>query len=512
MLLEDMSSCCRSAAVTATKNIIDEPPSEAEDEDWDPKPKKGDTSSAKKGAAGKSSAKPGPSVIPTPVLEKVKRPREFSPGSAPGPLSKKQKKIEEVAKVQTPPPPPPAVANTYKPRTKQFDTNKLKSALKQRYSTPQPKQKPPAVQKQQQQQQSSENGDSGDDMDIFNLMTPIVELEIQNNENAATEPDPIDPLSDLDSSIAALNHNINNSPWRDTPGPDINQQPQQLSPHLPQYPANPMSYQQQQPQPAMDFGNHFMASMGFTMDSFTPPVPTPRAPAQYGMMMRNNGPTSNIPVMNRGGQMNNPRGPAITRPGLRAPGAAPGTNPESVFHYVNGFRIDLKAASEKQLITLPDGKVIHVRRHTTANGVTPVNNTNQLSADPRSMVINHRQPVPPMVRPFNPIYSSNDMAQIRFHAPVIMRGPRPTGPPQMPVLRPTMAEVMRPRPRRKTVHRVRPALASASQPQNMPSKPSPQLRETLTAKLKLNELVRKFSLLFLKIAVIEFMNFKECGI
>lgn len=362
MLLADMSTCCRT---TAKKQQV---ASEDEDTSWSPTQK--DKLVAKKKEVEKEkekektketkviSTEPGPSsaLPPTPKLVAPsvnKRPRELTPGTMrPGPLSKKLKLLQKEglplnktqAKAVTPPTIPPI----------------------------------------------PDNNDNSEEPDIFSLLNPIVELEVPD---ADPEDQNIDPL-ELVSSVMSTS----------TPSKP-NNQPQQV---VNQYsgPSQPPPLAVQQPPVPISRPVHirpvvqqFNNNNNFQQNQQMPLNPPPLQP-QEAFMNHQSAASNFTPDMGNnlmfGGHfldMNYSRPaapPPIRPPPIRQTLTADRNGP--IYHMVNGYRIDLKSAANKELITLPDGKVIYVRKHSGPGptGVAPAGNANG---------VNYQISTMPWVRP-----------------------------------------------------------------------------------------------------------------
>lgn len=443
LLLEDMSSCCRSRNKALDGDKSDDDPDN--DPTYAPIPK-----------AGPSSAKGSPAPEP-----QAKRPREFSPGTAPGPLSKKLKKKEEsvslLKKAISTPPPPALPASAPKP------VNQRKQALTGKpaktYSPAPPKKQPPPQEQPQEDQ----------DMD-FSLFNPIVELQVSGAEDATGDRDSIDPL-DMNGGSSSPNIQMANNQqqtWAPSPAP----LQQQYQAPVSQVNNNSLWNPQQQPPfnnqiPDLDgfgFGSHFLAGMSGTPDFTTNLMPP--APVQPLVYQRPRMPGSLPMVRNRTSYP--PRPVYNTPPRALPPGQTTTTTAQdSVFHYVNGFRIDLKAASEKQLITLPDGKVIHVRRHTTPSLVTP-------NAGGQPRMVSMQQQYQVRVGTRVPPLRYTQVAQ----PPALIRPVIPNAMVQM--RQPQNEQCVVQKPRRKTTQKVR-----------LNGSPTVS-REVVLAKVKLSDLVSKY--------------------
>lgn len=290
----------------------------------------------------------------------------------------------------------------------------------------------------------------------------------------------------------------------------------------------PATMQEVEPDPmSLQFGGHFMDPSPLPQllppSNVNPGLPSP--PIKY-QIWRNNGPRMNV-VANNNNSNRIPMAPrqflprpsvfrinrlpapvvstprpvvstprpvvSMPRPVVSTPrpvAVAPAGN-DNVFHYVNGYKIDLRAASEKQLIKLPDGKVIHVRRHAGAQSL-------QLSVDPTS---SGSLPTRPPI--FSPTTSSAISMQmpanltIRYQPPHInplsLRTPNMSLAPR-PTLQPiamqrSMEDAIR--PRRKTTLRPRMQLNSTPNFSQIPSPHSPAGRKTLaiSSKTKVSAMV-----------------------
>lgn len=450
LLLEDMSTCCRSSTLNSLDISTAELKSLVSPAVAAAVASKKDKSPAQ---AGSSSSATKPVAVKV-VHEKTKRPREFSPGTAPGPLSKK---LKMKAAAAAPPPAKPVTIAPKQPAAYPSKRVVLPAA-------PQPQ--PPVP----------ETEDT-DDQDLFSLLNPIVELQVEQQESV---PDPIDPL-DLNGSSTA-----SNSPQMASPPMQTTQQQQ---PMINSWQQQPLATQQFQnaplnPPPDLDpsfgFGSHFMA---FAAADYPPiynvqpqaPVPQPRpTPIRMGpmeQMVRNPGPSALASRLIRTCRpVSHPPAPPPPPPQQQQQQPNPGDS--SVFHYVNGFKIDLKAASEKQLITLPDGKVIHVRRHPTQTVNVPA------PSGPRAPVLRTGYPANTTTfqvstRPMG--MRMGGVPPLRFNNNLTVR---PVG--TQNVIRPPRASLLqRPqlRPRRKTTTMIRTAVEDAA------------VVEVCKAKLKLHELV-----------------------
>lgn len=418
LVQEDMSTCCRASKISiggSATTSVEKPLEETSP------PVKNDDKAALPPVPG-----PGPSTYkPGPAS---KRAREISPSSAPGPLSKKLKKKVEVKE-------PVKVPEISKP-----------VSLKQKVV-----QRPHLVKRRE----------IDDEPDLMSLLTPNIELE-EESHATTDERDPIDPL-DFNGPVIAPN-----SPWRSSINQlNLGNQNTVINPPL------------EQPDlgPSLHFGGHFMAMDAEPMQHAMPTARLAQSPAIRQAIGGPNGfrPNSTLSLASPGIPrlvLSRPQGNRIFPPmAANRPGPPPGPeSPSSVFHYVNGFRIDLKAASEKQLITLPDGKVIHVRRHLTPNG-GPINAlppTNPTSNPPPIIMSNYRGPTNVNMR-----FQSPPTAPLRLHnnSNLVLRRAAPVN-----IQRPTLAEVLR--PRRKTTLRPRAPLGAVSvyprppQP-NLPPRPTP---------------------------------------
>lgn len=430
LIQEDMSTCCRASKMsTGTSATCGETPLDAI-----PPPLKNNNSTGKAAALppvpSTSSYKPGPAS---------KRQREFSPYSAPGPLSKKLKRKEEVKELVKAP-------ETSKP-----------VAIK-----PKPVPKPHLVKRRE----------VDDESDLMSMLTPNIELEEQNHP-AMDERDPIDPLDFNGPPITQ------NSPWRlsanqqSIPGNNTYNQTRIINPPL----------EEPEHTPSLHFGGHFMA-----MDA--EPMPTARLAQSLAIRQAMSGPNgyhqnSILSLPSPGPPrlvLSRPQGNRAFSTSVTANRPPAPESPSSVFHYVNGYRIDLKAASEKQLITLPDGKVIHVRRHLTPNGgpITPLATTTPTTNSSTTPILSsYRGPTNVNMR-----FQAPSIAPVRLHSNVVMRRAPPVN-----IQRPTLAEALR--PRRKTTLRPRAPLGTMSgfprppPPSSLPT-PAPQKGKNNFSELSLN--------------------------
>lgn len=148
-------------------------------------------------------------------------------------------------------------------------------------------------------------------------------------------------------------------------------------------------------------------------------------------------------------------GPFVRRPASQMPQSTPmsgNSTPQtpqsttisgnSVFHNYNGYRIDLQSAAKQSTIRLPNGKIIHVKKH------TPLSRSDSPSTIPHAPTQTVRVPAPQSVRPqiCQPAQSIRPLVAQRNRVPVPRReGPSGPGPQLMaqrprPYIRPSILQ------------------------------------------------------------------------